>query len=99
MRMEVTVKVLDRHIQKGKPNKCAECPIALALVDAGFDRPWVDHSLVHYFAKPDGVREELYHFWLPGDAVGFVEDFDEGKPVKPFEFIVDEVARDFKMEA
>jgi len=79
------VKVTQEHIDKGRRCNAHCCPIALALSDAGLDRPFVVGSR---------VMLEGYEVGLPMDAYNFIDKFDRDlEPTiwepKPFEFSID----------
>lgn len=81
----IKVKVTLGHIALGKKVSDTECPIALAFRDAGL-KAVVGHTVMHvngYVIKPP-----------PEQCRAFVSEFDQGKPVSPFEFHV-EVPDDF----
>ena len=80
------VKVEDYHIKTGTPRVNCACPISLAvtpLLPAGSkaiigDDWW---AIETGFSRKDGP-----FMLLPKVAVEFVEKFDKGKKVEPFEF-------------
>ena len=83
---EVTVTVTQEHIDRGTPKVCARCPIALALLDAVPDTGAVSVMAdTASFFTDDGV---WFQFDLPGEAIEFIERFDEtGRDsVSPFTF-------------
>ena len=76
------VKVTKGHIKQGTPDCGNTCPVALALKDAGIEKPWVD---------PDGWEEDgkvgVYEF--SGRVSKFIVDFDNRRDrhfLKPFTF-------------
>ena len=78
MRIEVTKE----HIEDGEKDSKFYCPIALAMKDAGYDRPCVGALDVSWFIG----KGDWNCAGLPTDAAQFVEDFDDGLNVEPFEF-------------
>jgi len=82
---EITkVSVTQRHINNGKRNHPTCCPVALALLDAGFVEPHVYGACIQIRkSKHDDHLTELY---LSNDLSVFVKAFDVGSPTDPFEF-------------
>lgn len=79
------IRVRQEHIDKGVCNSPWECPIALAAQEAiGTDElsvwpyllTWCAGELVHEADMPRPARE-------------FIENFDDGRPVEPFEFEIE----------
>ncbi len=73
-----TIQVTQSHIDRGDPRNCAGCPIALALKDATDHNWWV------------GVRSAMSSTItriLPTEASAFINAFDCGAEVEPFEFV------------
>lgn len=75
------IKVLREHIFRGWQNNCYLCPIALAIRSAtGFS----------YMVTPTEVclEDAQPRLWiqLPIEARQFIDAFDRGKSVEPFEF-------------
>lgn len=80
------VRVTRKHITNGCRDDQTSCPIALALIDLGCtfasEEEGVNFSEVKFIDKKG-------HDWnvdLPQDAIDFVDAFDLGEVVKPFEF-------------
>ena len=85
------IKVLQKHINKvrgaGGYNETS-CPVALALIDAGFKYPRV--------LEPEGnSRDDMDYLFIdnciynyPRSVKTFVKNFDNKFPVKPFTFIL-----------
>lgn len=78
----MTIEVTEQHIKKGNAGSCGSCPIALALKDAGFKHPVVDHSSFCYIMVGGGIKK----LSLPYNAIDFIVRFDSGKKVHPFSF-------------
>lgn len=73
------VSLLQKHIDQGRPQKCAKCPAALALFDAtGLE--W--HVFETIIVSPDGRRG----FLVSPELRQFISDFDAGNPVSPITF-------------
>lgn len=60
------VPLTEKHIDEGKPAKCAECPIALALKDAGINagvHRYQSHLVgIGFVAMSPGLGNWLEHF-------------------------------------
>ena len=79
------IKVTQEHIDKGKAN--SRCPIALAIISAGFIGVLVDEVYIYI----DGcLREGKYSRFVTPIAVRmFIHKFDLLESVEPFEFNLD----------
>ena len=76
------VKAEGRHIEHGKQCQCYACPIALAVCEAaGTERASVDGSCIQW-RESDGWKVGA----TPEKARQFITAFDNGDPVQPFEF-------------
>jgi hypothetical protein len=79
------VRVTAGHIKAGKPGKCGECPVALAVADtfpaAAFASVCPDHLAML-------LDDKLVRTPTPMRAAVFIRAFDAGDPVEPFEFTV-----------
>lgn len=73
------IRVKQEHIDKGKPNNCIRCPIALALYD---QVPFKYGIYVMGF----GIVIDSVTYKLPTKIKQFIEDFDKLLDVNPFEF-------------
>jgi hypothetical protein len=83
--VEHTINVRQDHITRGVRYSVVSCPIALAAMEQlGLDDITIFGLSIRY-GKIGGDRR-----WtrLPLDVYHFIEQFDAGKPVKPFSFIV-----------
>lgn len=78
--MQVTIT--QEHINNGVKNSATSCPIALALKDTGWRRPYV-WSIDCYDRGPEPYMTK---YLLSLKAQRFVENFDTGKPVQPATF-------------
>jgi hypothetical protein len=79
------VKVTKQHIAEGVPGQSYFCPIALAVKSKLGLKKWVyvsGHSI--NIAPQNGQAEK--EFKLTKKMIKFIDSFDIGKPVKPFEF-------------
>lgn len=82
--IEKTIRVQAGHIKLGLKNRPMQCPIARAVRGAGFVEPIV--CLGEICARRGALTR--YRAILPASAMQFIDDFDNGKPVEPFEFAV-----------
>src|SRR6266404_6219339 len=76
------IAVTQKHIDEGKRRHCHRCPVALALREA------TDRSDIEVLSKYAGVPSG-WSWNLPYEAQKSIDDFDMGRPVKPFEFQID----------
>lgn len=79
--MEISVTKED--IKKGNQGHCRDCPIALAASRAFGVDVLVRSRYVAVDAVPGG-RNAIYS--LPENARNFINNFDNGRPVRPFRF-------------
>lgn len=78
------IKVTQEHIDKGERSLCAFCPVALAFKDVFPDKKVQAGIGV---AIIEDAKYLLAEYWdLPREASNFIEQFDRGFPVYPFEF-------------
>lgn len=73
----ITINVTEEHIAKGKRRNCRSCPIALAIKQK-FNCEDVEVGYVMFIKN--------YKFDNPTKVDTFIFDFDNGFPVKPFNF-------------
>ena len=66
--------VSEENINTGIPEDLEACPVALALLDAGYARPNVDED--NLFAYLGGVKQ---CFTCPKELRRFINDFDAGE--------------------
>lgn len=86
MTYHINVKLSNiEHGWKGIPGMC---PIALAAKDAGLIQPIV---FTHCIQFGDSTLEERFFAMLPKIATDFIENFDKGLFVRPFEFELEEI--------
>ena len=75
------IRVTEEHIRKGLPTDCEFCPVAIAVAEA-------------YGVNHDQVSVDDDSIWVlgegtapsPKEVLAFIEAFDEGYAVGPFEF-------------
>lgn len=81
--MKVKIHVTQDHIDNGQMNKACFCPIALALK--------TQHVYGAPFVINKGVKacDEGGFIPLPRSACRFIKAFDNGREVKPFNFLLD----------
>ena len=82
MKIEVTQK----HIDLGERESSCSCPVALSLSDLGWARP-----IVCWFAQDLGAQGVKKHIRisLPEYVREWIDAFDRGCLVEPFEFELD----------
>ena len=74
------VKVTQEHIDAGTRQSGSGCPVALALVDAGFQSPYVDSETITWAGNEVSLDTQAYDFiWA----------FDDLFHVEPFEFFIE----------
>ncbi len=78
------ISVTQQHINSGLRGSCSGDPISLAMKNAGLDKPWASPD---HLAWRVGFRD--YSVRTPENVVQFMQDFDNNKPVQPFEFEVE----------
>ena len=84
MRIEVT----QENIEDGERAMVACCPVALAMADAGLLGAFAYPIKLEWSSPKDMKR---YVAALPPEVERFMIDFDNERPVKPFEFDLEEV--------
>lgn len=92
----VTVNVTQDCIDRGERENCEKCPVALAMLQAGFVAPQVDGCSLGWTEPGRGVA---VYISTPSDVAFFIDEFDgswideeDGKAVnngEPFSFTVD----------
>lgn len=75
----LVVEVTEKDIEYGQPGGNRTCPIALAASRAGLPYPMVERNVLLWGGKAQK---------LPARAINFIERFDLGIPVSPFDFVV-----------
>jgi len=80
--MKTKFSVTQEHIDSGEPANASVCPIALAI------REKLNLNSVKVF--PSSVRLDSHPSYpLPRSAQRFIVRFDQGYPVKPFNFVLE----------
>lgn len=82
--MRKLIKVRLRHIRGGEPKSSGFCPVALAIRDAGISVFFVCAGEISY-GYPKHVNATP-----PRSVKRFIRRFDDRKPVKPFNFFLEE---------
>ena len=75
----IKINVTQKDINSGVVDSGKKCPIARALKRKGFEQVFVDTKT----CLADGME-----YGLPIEARNFIGQFDYGRPVKPFSFIL-----------
>ena len=75
------IQVTQQHINDGWRGSCSGDPIAFALRDAGFERPWVSPD--HIAWRKD---HKDYSVDTPQAVLAFIQLYDNNHEVFPFEF-------------
>lgn len=82
------IEVTETHIARGRQCDCIACPVALALRDAIHAASlgasvYANALQMDYRLSSDFV---LMSAKTPPEVVAFIQNFDEGRDVKPFTF-------------
>ena len=79
------ISVTQKHIDAGVRGSCSSDPIALAMREAGLDRPHVGPTYITW-------RKDFkdYSVETPADVLEFMEQFDNKGWVKPLDFELSE---------
>ena len=84
----IKIQVTEEHIRKGCRADGGNCPVFLAMRDAGIPVTWM--FSLDWTTHPDRSNAP---FWgqrpLPTVASNFVRDYDHNDPVSPIEFEVE----------
>lgn len=83
----ITVNVTQAHIDRGTPEHCSRCPIALATLDAIDTVGAIEVDMSYITLRHPGAPDAQY--LLPDNAWRFICHYDTGKPVEPFSFTVE----------
>ena len=92
----ITVVVNEEHIRFGRQHDCCNCPVALALRDAGVMWTAVTPSEISVCAENDGAVSQIV---TPFRVRDFISVFDHGLPAEPFSFDIDVPAYVLQSEA
>ena len=79
--MKKEIQVRSDDIERGIPRNTEACPIALAAIRTGYGYACIGGNT---------LRTMWVIYELPRSARLFIERFDNGKPVKPFAFFLDD---------
>jgi hypothetical protein len=74
----VRVKVKQSHIDEGQPGESCTCAVAKA-VQAAFETENVQ-------VEAEFIQVDFAKYPTPDAVVKFIDDYDLGRPVRPFEF-------------
>lgn len=77
------IKVTQDHIKRGKRGKSSSCPVALAVRD--YMKGYKGGTIT---VDGAGVWIGPHSFTCPRSVGRFVSDFDAGREVKPFTFVL-----------
>ena len=83
----IVVSLTEEHIAKGVPGEGCLCPVALAIEDCSHYRGVHVYSEVVCY-ELGGNR--VFEVDLPDEAREFIRSFDDGDPVNPITFKLDE---------
>lgn len=78
----IEISVLARHVHYGVRGNCTRCPIALAIIDAGYAHPYVG-SNIEFQSKTSSA---VFAYHIPKEVSNFMMDFDRTGKGKPFTF-------------
>ncbi len=79
------ITVTQQHIDFGLRGSCRSDPIALAMMAAGLDDPWISPSYLRW-----RVKGKTYYSPVPDMVSVFMQRFDQGRPAGPFSFELDD---------
>lgn len=74
------IKVTEQDIERGSRVFSDHCPVALAI-----NRATGRHAIVYHHAIKIGELSRI-EYPVPDKVREFIQDFDSGKEVQPFEF-------------
>jgi single stranded DNA-binding protein len=77
----MNIQVTEKHIRQGVRGSCSRDPISLAMKDAGLSSPWASPDHLQF-----RVRFKDYSVDTPESVLYFMQMFDNGGYVMPFEF-------------
>lgn len=84
--MRIKIEVNQGHISRGIRRDCSICPVGLALFDKGYAYVKVDTGHISYGSHPYRDRTIAK---TPRSVYRFIQSFDAGRPVKPFNFFLE----------
>lgn len=79
------IKVEQKHIDFGLRGSCRSDPIAMAMLDAGLDDPWISPTYLRWKEKG-----KTYYSPVPDMVLVFLKRFDQGRAAGPFIFELDD---------
>lgn len=79
------ISVTQAHIDNGVAGSCTHDPIALAMKEAGLEKPWVGVTYLCW-----RVNHRDYFIRVPDSVLEFMKAFDNRRDAEPFEFEVDQ---------
>lgn len=82
------INVTQECIDYGEAVECELCPIALAIQSAFNDLGITGRVRVQAEDVCVLINREWRDYPLPEVAQTFISDFDQGKPVQPFNFLL-----------
>jgi len=84
------VQVTREHIDKGTRNDSVRCPISISIREMGYN--WVSTCQADCLVKKTNLQDDdpCWLYQLPPIAEQFVRLFDDGKAVKPIQFVLDD---------
>jgi hypothetical protein len=86
----ISVSVTPEDIAAGRRGSCYRCPIARAIRrKLGYDYhvQYLDRT-AHLFLTTAPYKQSRQVCRLPTSCFAFATNFDDGKPVSPFRFVV-----------
>jgi hypothetical protein len=78
----ITVQVTQRHIDKGEKNDCNYCPVGIAMRESTGCYVVVTQQAAAFTHDKYGTFAEK----MPKSVERFIERYDRGESVKPFQF-------------
>ena len=85
--MKVTIQVTQEDIKNGQPTRCLKCPLALAATRAFGHQIFVARYTM--FSMDVNGKVNFHGGKLPKEVTTWQWNFDNGIPVKPFDFEIE----------
>ena len=79
----LTINVTQKHINDGVRCECKDCPVALALKDAG-----ATDVIAGFGQMAFSFNGKEYQTPAPHAVVDFIYHYDNGESVAPFTFVL-----------
>ena len=76
------INVTQDHINKGSRGQCRNCPIALALLDNGFENVAVFEGVIDTYHKEYGY----WYYYIPPELQEIINNYDKTGKMDPLEF-------------